>query len=214
MEDNLNQPSRDNIAKKNPQIKKAVLLTLVLTLLTSLYFYFSSQQKSNALDGTKTFKFQSIKKKTFDVKAYEKHIDIAQLKGKILFLKVFGWNCKYCQKEIPELIKLKNKFKTSFDTIAIESQEYSMDESLNFIEKYHINYNVLEGEKHQDFLKYLKDTYKWNGVIPLTIVIDGKGKVLAFEAGYKSYSLTTLLQTTLKELTTVATEPQHKSRGH
>ncbi|MCK4442491.1 MAG: hypothetical protein KAU90_10825, partial [Sulfurovaceae bacterium] len=60
------------------------------------------------------------------------------------------------------------------------------------------------GDKQKKFLEYLKQKYKWNGTIPLTIVIGDSGKILAFEVGYKSYSLTTLLQTTLKQLTSIA----------
>jgi len=35
----------------------------------------------------------------------------------------------------------------------------------------------------------------------MTIVIGTDGQILAFEVGYKSYSLTTLLQTTLQLIT-------------
>ncbi|HFU75470.1 MAG TPA: TlpA family protein disulfide reductase, partial [Arcobacter sp.] len=156
------------------------------------------------LSTNQNFIFKTIQSKQFHIKATKNHFNIEELKGKIVFLKVFGWDCKYCQKEIPELIKLKNKFKTAFDTVAIELQHHSDTQNLDFIKKYNINYNIINGDKQKKFLEYLKQEYKWNGVIPLTIVIDYTGKILAFEVGYKSYSLTTLLQTTLKELTSVA----------
>jgi peroxiredoxin len=205
MEENLKKQKEPDIAKKKPNIKIVIGLITILTIGIT-YFYLSSQKTSTNAHTNRDFIFKSIRNKEFHIKSYKNHIEIAQLKGKIVFLKVFGWNCKYCQKEIPELIKLKNKFKLSFDTLAIESQHHSTSENLHFIKKYHINYNILDGDKQKEFLEYLKDEYNWNGVIPLTIVIDGNGKILAFEAGYKSYSLTTLLQTTLKELTTVAVE--------
>jgi len=205
MEENLKKQKEPDIAKKKHHIKIAIGLITIL-IIGIIYFYLSSQNSSRNLNTNRNFIFKSIRDKQFNIKSYKNHMEIAQLKGKIVFLKVFGWNCKYCQKEIPELVKLKNKFKLSFDTIAIESQHHSTNENLHFIDKHHINYNILEGDKQKEFLDYLKDVYKWNGVIPLTIVINGNGKILAFEAGYKSYSLTTLLQTTLRELTTVAVE--------
>ena len=205
MEENLTKQKEPDIAKKKPNIRVVILAITILTI-GIIYFYLSSQKASKSSNPNRNFIFKSVKDKTFNIKSYKNHIEIAEFKGRILFLKVFGWNCKYCQKEIPELIQLKNKFKSSFETVAIESQHHSKSENLSFIEKYNINYNILEGDNQEAFLNYLKDEYKWNGVIPLTIVINGSGKILAFESGYKSYSLTTLLQTTLKELTTVAVE--------
>ncbi|HHD80648.1 MAG TPA: TlpA family protein disulfide reductase [Campylobacterales bacterium] len=188
--------------QKNTQYKPLIISIIMLIIIG---IYFLSQSKSTPpLSTNQNFIFKTIQSKQFHIKATKNHFNIEELKGKIVFLKVFGWNCKYCQKEIPELIKLKNKFKTAFDTVAIELQHHSDTQNLDFIKKYNINYNIINGDKQKKFLEYLKQEYKWNGVIPLTIVIDYTGKILAFEVGYKSYSLTTLLQTTLKELTSVA----------
>jgi len=192
-----------NMEKKKPYIK--ILLTLMSIFIVGLiYFYLSPQKNPTHSNSNGNFTFKSVQNREFNVKVSKNHINIAELKGKIVFLKVFGWDCKYCQKEIPELIKLKEKFKVAFDVIAIEAQHHSMNENLEFIKKHNINYNILEGDKHTAFLDYLKNEYSWTSVIPITLVIDGNGKILAFEAGYKSYNLTTLLQTTLRELTTVA----------
>jgi len=189
---------------KNNKTNIVILLSIVLLVSIGIYFYISQKKSTPYLSSNQNFIFKSIQSKEFHINATRNHLKIEELKGKIVFLKVFGWDCKYCQKEIPELIKLKNKFKTAFDTIAIESQHHSHTQNLDFIKKQNINYNIINGDKQNKFLEYLKQEYKWDGVIPLTIVIDSRGKILAFEVGYKSYSLTTLLETTLKELTTRA----------
>jgi len=181
-----------------------ILISVIILFLIGIYFYISQRKSTPPLSTNQNFIFKTMKLKEFHINATKNHLKIEELKGKIVFLKVFGWDCKYCQKEIPELIKLKNKFKTAFDTIAIESQHHSHTQNINFIKKQNINYNIINGDKQKKFLEYLKQEYNWNGVIPLTIVIDTTGKILAFEVGYKSYSLTTLLQTTLKQLTSVA----------
>ena len=187
-------------AKKNITIKIIIIIGIIfISILTYLYLSKSSNTSSN-----QNFIFKTVRNREFHINSSKNRILIDELKGKIVFLKVFGWNCHYCQREIPELIKLKNKFKSAFDTLAIEYQHHSDRENLNFIERYNINYNIINGDKQSKFLNYLKREYKWNGVIPLTVVIDAKGGVLAFEVGYKSYSLTTLLRTTLKQITTVA----------
>jgi len=189
--------------KKN-KINILILITVIILFLISIFFYISQKKSTPSFSPNQNFFLKSVRSKEFNINATQNHLKIPQLKGKIVFLKVFGWDCPYCQKEIPELIKLKNKFKTAFDTIAIESQHHSHKENLDFIKIQNINYTIINGDKEKKFLEYLKHVYNWNGVIPLTIVIDSRGKILAFEVGYKSYSLTTLLETTLKELTTKA----------
>ncbi len=42
--------------------------------------------------------------------------------GKIVFLKIFGWDCQYCKKEIPELVHLKQELGDSLEIVAIEAQ--------------------------------------------------------------------------------------------
>jgi len=182
-----------------------VIATFIILILAGIYIYLDSSNKNSKEDRQREFIFKTSKDRTFHIKAFPNHLIVEELKGKILFFKVFGWDCEYCQKEIPELIKLKKKFSDAFDIISIEYQHHLREENLKFIKKYGINYHIVEGDKNIDFLNYLKEEYNWNGVIPLTIVIGAKGRILAFEVGYKSYSLTTLLQTTLKEITTEAT---------
>jgi len=184
-----------------------IIVASILTLIVLFIYLFP--QNLSPLNSNQDFIFKTVKNKEFHIKAFKNHFQIKELKGKVVFLKVFGWNCKYCQKEIPELIKLKDKFKTAFDTIAIEYQHHSNKKNLDFIQKYHIDYNIINGDEQISFLDYLKQEYDWDGVIPMTIVIGTDGKILAFEVGYKSYSLTTLLQTTLQLLTSVAL-PQDK----
>jgi len=194
--------TRDTTKKNKTNI--LILISVIILFLIGIFFYISQKKSTPYLSTNQNFIFKTMKLKEFHINATQNHLKIEELKGKIVFLKVFAWDCKYCQKEIPELVKLRNKFKTAFDTIAIESQHHSHKENLDFIKKHNINYNIINGDKQEKFLEYLKQVYNWNGVIPLTIVIDSSGKILAFEVGYKSYSLTTLLQATLKQLTSVA----------
>jgi peroxiredoxin len=204
MDTSLIKQQEKKAQPKKFTLKRSNILIVIILLVIGIYFYLSQRKVTPPLSTNQNFIFKSIQSQEFHINATKNHFEIEELKGKIVFLKVFSWNCKYCQKEIPELIKLKNKFKTAFDTIAIESEHYSSTENLDFIKKQNINYNIINGDKQTKFFEYLKQEYKWNGVIPLTIVIDATGRILAFEVGYKSYSLTTLLQTTLKQLTDVA----------
>jgi len=95
--------------KKNNNYK--IIIGIIITL-SAIYFYLS-KQKTSSLNLNQNFIFNSVKSKEFNIEASKNHFKVKELKGKIIFLKVFGWDCEYCKKEIPELIQLKNKFQNS-----------------------------------------------------------------------------------------------------
>jgi len=174
------------------------ILGAVLLIVGALFYMNIIKIQYNILDSTeKNFQFKTLEGKIFNIKAKDRKFQIEGMENKVVFLKVFGWNCAFCKKEIPELINLKKSLPNTFDVIAIEAQKHSTQESKNFIKKLGINYHIVEGEKQEDFYTYLQKNYGWTGVIPLTIVLSKDGYVLAFERGSKSYSLSELFQASL-----------------
>ncbi len=195
----------------------AIVFLIGLSLIL-LGFYLYSKQKSASEEKSETgkytqlkttekqlfpsinteFEFKTIQDKTFKIKASNKTFKIDGLEEKLIFLKIFGWECEYCTKEIPELIKLKRDLGDTFDVIAIEAQHSSQKEAEKKVQEYGINYNIVLGDEYQDFYAYLKAHYGWSGIIPLTIVLGKNGKVLAFELGAKSYTLAELMKASLQ----------------
>jgi len=187
------------------------LISFILLLVIGLIFYFITQNKELNVNGTQLmnfvskvktdsnfdFVFETVKNERIELDVKDKIFKIKGMEEKTVFLKVFGWDCKYCQKEIPELVNLKNELGDSFEVIAIEAQQYSNEESLNYIKEYGINYHIVPGEAHSKFYAYLQEKYGWTGIIPLTIVISKGGNVLAFELGAKSFSLSELMKAAL-----------------
>ena len=176
-------------------------LILFILLLIVATFYFFSQNKELIPDmkilSNSDFSFETIKNQKIEIDVEDKIFKIKGMENKTVFLKVFGWNCKFCKKEIPELVNLKNKLGDAFEVIAIEAQQHSKEESLMYMEKYGINYHIVPGESQAEFYAYLQKKYGWTGIIPLTIVIAKGGNVLAFELGAKSYSLSELMKAAL-----------------
>ncbi|HIP51983.1 MAG TPA: TlpA family protein disulfide reductase [Campylobacterales bacterium] len=187
------------------------LISFILLLVIGLIFYFITQNKELNLNGTQLmnfvskvktdsnldFVFETVKNERIELDVEDKIFKIKGMEEKTVFLKVFGWDCKYCKKEIPELVNLKNELGDSFEIIAIEAQQYSNEESLKYIKEYGINYHIVPGEAHSKFYAYLQEKYGWTGIIPLTIVISKGGNVLAFELGAKSFSLSELMKAAL-----------------
>jgi len=192
-------------------MRKLKWLILFIIPMIAIGFYLIDKDKGLGLKGTKVmdfvshskiltnsdFLFETVKNKKFEIDVSDKMFKIKGMENKTVFLKVFGWNCKYCKKEIPELIKLKSKLGDSFEVIAVEAQQHSKEESLKYIKEYGVNYHIVSGESQSKFYAYLQDKYGWTGIIPLTIVIGKDGKVLAFEIGSKSYSLSELMKAAL-----------------
>ena len=187
-----------------------IIILLTIIVLGSIFFLNKNEIVSNVSEKVykETIKkidkrfnsdyiFETVDGTKLEIDVEDNAFHIKGLEHKTLFLKIFGWDCNFCQKEIPQLIKLKKELSDSFEIIAIEAQEHSIDESKEAIKKYGINYYIVQGDKHKDFYHYLQVKYGWTGVIPLTIVVAKGGKVLAFEIGKKSYSLSELMKAAL-----------------
>ena len=192
--------------------KKQGFITILLTIVVLGTIFFFNKNEIVPNIGEKEHKatiekvdnssnadyiFETIDGTKLKIDVEDNAFHVKGLEHKTLFLKIFGWDCQFCQKEIPQLIKLKQELNDSFEVIAIEAQEHSVEESKEAIKKYGINYHVVSGDTHKDFYRYLQEKYGWTGIIPLTIVIAKGGKVLAFEVGEKSYSLAELMKMAL-----------------
>jgi len=191
--------------------KKIGLTILAILLVATAGYYWTQNKDKSPIDGTQVmsfvddmtaisnsdFMFETVNGKKIQINVEDKVFKIKGMEEKTVFLKVFGWDCKFCKKEIPELVNLKNELGDSFEIVAIEAQHFSKEESLNFMRHYGINYHIISGEAQTDFYAYLQEKYGWSGVIPLTIVLGKGGNVLAFEVGAKSFSLAELMKASL-----------------
>ena len=185
--------------KKITSIIISILGAVLLTAGILFYMDIIKIKKKEPAIIEKVFHFTTLNGKKFNITAKDRTFKIEGMEDKIVFFKIFGWDCDFCQKEIPQLIKLKKNLPDTFDVIAIEAQKHTTQQSKEFIKKYGINYHIIEGEPHKDFYNYLQQQYGWTGVIPLTIVLSKDGYVLAFELGAKSYSLSELFKASLKK---------------
>ena len=191
--------------------KKQGAIVLFLLLIAVGIFFFVSQNKeirktysqvSYKIDNIQSivksdYTFETVLNQKIEINVADREFHIKGMENKIVFLKVFGWDCKFCKKEIPELVNLKSKLGDSFEVIAIEAQQHTKEESLAAITQYGVNYHIVSGDEQREFYAYLQEKYGWTGIIPLTIVVAKGGKVLAFELGSKSYSLSELMKASL-----------------
>lgn len=133
----------------------------------------SNQNKEKAIEKTgkpsPSFTVRSIRGKKFKTK---------ELKGKVLVLNFWFTTCSPCKKEIPQLNKLKARFKeqeVEFIAIGLDL-EYKIGE---FIKMYPFVYDIVEDGR------WLASKFDIS-LYPTNVIIDQKGVIQFYKSGYKS----------------------------
>ena len=95
-----------------------------------------------------------------------------QFPGKIMLLQVFGKECPYCFEEMPIINTLHQKYAQQLQVIAIQAQDpMSPSTAKELINKYEMNYPIIERYEASNLLLFLGETYNWTGILPYTLLI-------------------------------------------
>lgn len=158
---------------------KKIILTILLTL-GATFLHADAVASEEAINFTLT----NTEGEKIHVSELDEGLQFKEYQGKAVFLVLFGHMCPPCNAEIPELIELTTKYKDKLAIVALEAQRYSMDELKAFKQKKGINYNLVPGKDHDEFIGYIAGRAQWNGSIPLLIALDNKGAVQAVQPGF------------------------------
>jgi len=157
-----------------------ILLTLFLTLSTFLH----------AAEEVPTFNLTTVNDKNItvtqlNISETESGLEFKEFKGKAVLLTLWGHRCPPCLKEIPELIKLTQKHKDDLEIVAIEAQLYPTDMVKEFAIEHGMNYNVVAGIEHNDFISYIASMagYTTGVPLPLLVAVNKEGQVEEVRAG-------------------------------
>lgn len=107
-----------------------------------------------------------------------------EYKGKAVFLVMFGHNCPPCKAEMPEFIELTEKYKDKLRIVAVEAQRYNTKQLIEFKKENNINYNLVVGKDHENFIGYIADKAQWKGEIPFLIALNKNGGVEFVQRGF------------------------------
>jgi len=112
-------------------------------------------------------------------------LDFKEFQGKAVLLTLFGHRCPPCIREIPAFIELTTNHPNDLAIVALEAQNYPEAEVKEFQEEHKMNYNVIAGINHNDFITYISGRAGYtNGIpLPLLIAIDKHGEVQNVHAG-------------------------------
>lgn len=105
-------------------------------------------------------------------------ISLSELQGKTILVNFWASWCKPCQKEIPELIKIHNKYKNQgLELIGINIDQEKQN-AVSLIEKFNINYTVAFDPNMTAINKY-----KAVGM-PCSFIIDRNGIIREIVYGF------------------------------
>jgi len=135
----------------------------------------------------KTFILTTTAEQNITIIETKEGFDFPEFKGKAVLIALFGHRCPPCIKEIPEFIELTNKHKDKNDLaiIAIEVQNYPAEDVKEFVKDHEMNYNVIAGVNHHNFISYLANRAGFpNGIrLPFLVAINKDGEVEGTQEG-------------------------------
>lgn len=158
---------------------KKTLLTLLLIISTFLQ-----------ADEIPSFEITTISDKNItinqlNVSETETGLEFKEFKGKAVLLVLFGHRCPPCLREIPEFISLTKTHPNDLEIVAIEAQAYPEEKLKEFAIQHEMNYNVVAGADHYEFVSYIASMagYSRGVPLPLLIAINKDGSVEQVHAG-------------------------------
>jgi thiol-disulfide isomerase/thioredoxin len=109
-----------------------------------------------------------------------KQLDVAELKGKVVVLNVWGSWCPPCRAEAPHFVKVANDLKAKgVEFVGLNTRDFNKRPALAFEEDYNVPYPSIHDPHGKVILQgFPKGTLNPTG-IPSTIVLDRDGKIAA-----------------------------------
>lgn len=135
----------------------------------------STTGKAIVSDVRPLFKLKDIDDKVRDVKEWD---------GQVLMINFWATWCPPCRREMPAFIELQEKYKDKGFTIlgiALDAKQPVID----FTDPMGMNYPILMAE--QEGIKLSKAYGNRLGVLPYTVIIDRKGKIVHRQRNELSY---------------------------
>jgi thiol-disulfide isomerase/thioredoxin len=115
-----------------------------------------------------------------------KAISINSLRGKVVLVNFWATWCPPCRAEIPDLVKLQDKYKNALVILGISEDEAPLAEVRAFAAEHKINYPIAMTNPD------LEKIFKGVSALPTTFVIDRDGKIQQRHVGMLNAATTEL----------------------
>jgi len=146
-------------------ITRSLLLIITLSVLAFSTNGRQTPNASAAMDVAPAFVLKDIKGRTERLSDY---------KGKVVLLNFWATWCAPCQAEMPDLVKLQNKYQSrGLQLIGMTCPDYTRADVSRLARTLKLNYPILLASRE------VAEKYDASDVLPTTIVIDRDGKIRA-----------------------------------
>jgi len=110
-----------------------------------------------------------------------KIVSTADWKGKVVILNFWATWCPPCREEIPELVRLQEKYKDKLLIVGASEDEDGPQKVEQFVQQHGMNYPVVMATKE------LIDNYGGVPALPTSFIIDREGRVVMKHTGLYEY---------------------------
>jgi len=122
----------------------------------------------------------------------------AGLKGKVVLVNFWATWCPPCRAEIPDLVKLQNKYRDHVLVLGISQDEGPIEDVHKFAAQHNINYPIAMSTPE------LEKVFRGVSALPTTFVIDREGRLAQRHVGMLNAGVTELETAVLAGLNTRA----------
>lgn len=105
-----------------------------------------------------------------------------QYEDKIVLLQIFGKECKYCFEEMPFIQRIHQRYNQHLNVVALQAQpNMTPAVAQNIIQKFQMNYPIVDRDEAKDLLLFIEKTYNWAGTLPYMLIIKNGVTEYSFE---------------------------------
>jgi thiol-disulfide isomerase/thioredoxin len=113
-------------------------------------------------------------------------ISSASLRGKVTIVNFWATWCPPCRAEIPDLVKLQDKYRDRLQIIGISEDEDGADKVIRFAADHDMNYPIVMNSPE------LEAKFPGIGALPTSFIIDREGRIVQKHVGMLRAELTEL----------------------
>jgi thiol-disulfide isomerase/thioredoxin len=119
-----------------------------------------------------THQLLSVQGSTLFIQERSNGFIFPQLENQVILLQIFGKACEYCFEEMPFIQHVSHKYTGMLKIVSLQAQDkMSMNEANRIIQKFQIDYPIIDRDEAAALLKFINRTYGWNGILPYFLLI-------------------------------------------